>query len=416
LQIIKISIVRTMTSLVESIFGNVNPTSSLSQVFEASSQLPERPQHSPIFVQREKSSKKKPKTQIQKESKSIETSNAERDHIQKPSQQEAKERKIDVIDSSSDIHIKRDIDDTEEPIHESTNDNETPNDISVEERTVFVGNLPLMTTRKSLKSLFIPCGKVESARLRSIATAGVKVAPEHKGNVGLVKKASVQTNRIDQEARSTAQGYVVFADVSAVENALQYNNRMVEGHCIRVDRVDPTQDPSRSVFIGNLPYQADEQSLRKHFVEGCSLSLQNIENVRIIRDPITQRCKGFGYILFEDKTMVSTALQRMNESTYQKRTLRVTVCGKRCKGRKGAPSEKNEPKGPVDVAGALKRILKKESVGRKRKRGDSTQRSTGTTRSSSTSRRQASEAKLEKRQKKLQKRVSKGMGKTKKGF
>lgn len=51
-----------------------------------------------------------------------------------------------------------------------------------EERTVFVGGLPTDITRKSLASMFKSCGIVKSARIRSIATAGVKVASEHKGN------------------------------------------------------------------------------------------------------------------------------------------------------------------------------------------------------------------------------------------
>ena len=50
------------------------------------------------------------------------------------------------------------------------------------ERTIFVGNLPKDTTRQSLASLFKSCGKVESSRIRSLATAGIKVAPEHAGN------------------------------------------------------------------------------------------------------------------------------------------------------------------------------------------------------------------------------------------
>lgn len=51
-----------------------------------------------------------------------------------------------------------------------------------EECTVFVGNLPLDTNRKSLESMFKECGKIKSSRLRSYATEGVKVAPEQKGN------------------------------------------------------------------------------------------------------------------------------------------------------------------------------------------------------------------------------------------
>ena len=51
-----------------------------------------------------------------------------------------------------------------------------------DERTVFVGNLPKNTTRQNLASIFKTCGKVESSRIRSLATAGIKVAPEHAGN------------------------------------------------------------------------------------------------------------------------------------------------------------------------------------------------------------------------------------------
>ena len=51
-----------------------------------------------------------------------------------------------------------------------------------DERTIFVGNLPKSTTRQNLASIFKKCGTVESSRIRSLATAGIKVAPEYAGN------------------------------------------------------------------------------------------------------------------------------------------------------------------------------------------------------------------------------------------
>ncbi|MGH7742799.1 MAG: hypothetical protein ACRENS_12355, partial [Candidatus Eiseniibacteriota bacterium] len=39
---------------------------------------------------------------------------------------------------------------------------------------------------------------------------------------------------------------------------------------LRVDTACPTIDTSRSVFVGNLPYEADENGLRQHFVNGLS--------------------------------------------------------------------------------------------------------------------------------------------------
>lgn len=397
-----------MSSLVGSIFGSVEPSSGLLNIFEASSALPDRPQHKPL------PRKKKQKKKVEER---VETSDEA-----EPSKKKRKRNKDDQGEDNEDTERKDAGSKNDERNGESIENGESANEKeppSADDRTIFVGNLPLDTTRNSLKSIFTKCGKVESTRLRSIATTGVKVAPEQKGNQALVKKVAVNTQNVDKDARSTAQGYVVFADKESVEKALLLNNSLVGIHLIRVDRVNPTIDASRSVFVGNLPYQTDEASLRQHFVLGCSLANEDIENVRIIRDKLTQQCKGFGYILFTTKTMATTALQRMHESIYKKRNLRVTVCGKRFKGRKGDPSEKEKTSKPVDAAGALKRILVKEAAGTKRKRGGDVKPSgpkVTTNNPKGLSRRQSSEAKLEKRHKKLQKRAAKGMGKTKKGF
>ncbi|KAI2491230.1 hypothetical protein MHU86_23336 [Fragilaria crotonensis] len=370
------------SSLVGSIFGNVESSSGLLNVFEASSTLPERPQHKPLPRKKTKQRKKTAETIVTEPEKKKRKRNGETADAEEDGQGAVKDDAAVDVDQPS-----------------------TTNYTEITTTSTTLDDDPL----------------VESTRLRSIATTGVKVAPDQKGNQALVKKVSVNTKHLDTDARTTAQGYVVFVDKASVEKAMDLNNSMVGSHLIRVDRVNPTIDATRSVFVGNLPYQADEVSLRQHFVQGCALSNQDIENVRIVRDKVTQQCKGFGYVLFATKTMATTALQRMHESTYKKRSLRVTVCGKRFKGRKGDPSEKEKKAKPVDAAGALKRILTKDIVGgsNKRKRGD-TLASAGPKKTvanpNGLSRRQASEAKLEKRHKKLQKRAAKGMGKTKKGF
>lgn len=51
-----------------------------------------------------------------------------------------------------------------------------------ESRTVFVGNLPPDISRRALAAIFKPCGSVVSARLRSMAVAGVKLPPDQAGN------------------------------------------------------------------------------------------------------------------------------------------------------------------------------------------------------------------------------------------
>ena len=235
-----------------------------------------------------------------------------------------------------------------------------------------------------------------------------------------MKKISVNTDKLLADApKKTAQGYVVFVALESVEKALAMNNTPIpntNGLLFRVDKAKPTHDSGRSVFIGNLPYKSDEMSIRDHFKSGCGFEDDVIENVRIIRDQATLQCKGFGYVLLKDKSYIPYALE-MHESTYKKKEMRVQVCGKRFKGRRGAPKkEENEP------SGALRRVLKKakkntsESLAGKKDKKKRGVKKTAAKKAgkSGISKRAASEKKLDKRVKKIKKRLQKGMGKTKK--
>ncbi|KAL7544469.1 hypothetical protein ACHAWF_007854 [Thalassiosira exigua] len=217
-----------------------------------------------------------------------------------------------------------------------------------ESRTIFVGNLPPDATRKSLATIFKGCGKVASARLRSVAVAGVKLPPEQAGNQNAMRKVCANTGKLLADApQKNAQGYVLFASVESVEEALKLNNSPYENRTLRVDRASPTVEPNRSVFVGNLPYGAEEETLRAHFLdslgdEGGDESA--VASVRVVRDRETRKCKGFGYVTLRDASLLPSAL-RLAGTTYMKRELRVLVCGKRCKGGRGG-------KGDVSTTGA----------------------------------------------------------------
>ena len=226
-----------------------------------------------------------------------------------------------------------------------------------DDRTVFVGNLPVGTTRKDLQRYFRECGKIRSTRIRSVATdleKAVKLPPHQAGNQKLVQQILVNQRQVVADAKASVQGYVVFDDTEAVENALALNNKPIpvkskgeDGEVeslastrrMRVDRVNKEYDARRSVFVGNLPYQADEESLRANFVEACpDWEDEDIEGVRIVRDKETHKCKGFGYLLMKDVSMVATALRSMDGTDYMGRPLRVRVCGKRFKTRGSDPA------------------------------------------------------------------------------
>jgi nucleolar protein 12 len=254
----------------------------------------------------------------------------------------------------------------------------------------------------------------------------------------MMRKVCANTGKILTDTpKKSAQGYVVFETVESVDEALRMNNTTYQTHTIRVDRADPTVEPSRSVFVGNLPYGADEETLRDHFSgilnDGEDLNEREggaISGVRIIRDKETQKCKGFGYVTLRDATLVANALQA-HGTTYMKRELRVMICGKRFKGNRGddsagdksarrsfdgkgakgsSPTKNQSSKrkfddgAPLINGGAMKRI-------KRRARSEKKTVISGT--KSGLSKRAAAVQKVNKRVKKLQNRVVKGMGKKK---
>ncbi|CAJ1953318.1 unnamed protein product [Cylindrotheca closterium] len=389
-------------SLLGSIFGDDSKSKKdkgeLSNLFQNKAELPDRPNHEPVS-----------------------TINAKRklnDGVEPESKRKRKPRKkdkdqIEGTDGDGETTEKdgtKAADGKEEMEDEETEKNK--------DRTIFVGNLPLATTtRKSLSALFKDCGPIASTRIRSIPVKGIKLPQERAGDQNLMRKVCANTNQVDETLKDTVTGYVVFKTIESVEKALEINNKKIGGRRIRVDRASPTIDPSRSVFIGNLPYGAEESSLQDHFVKGCALDMGDVVAARIIRDKDTHQCKGFGYVLFREKNMIPAAL-KLHDTVYMKKQLRVLVCGKRLKGRKGEPTiankKKAEEKEKVTV-GAFRRLLSKQqkeaSEINKRKRG---QKKAGVVnKGTGVSKRAALEKKVDKRVKKLQKRASKGMGKAK---
>jgi hypothetical protein len=211
-------------------------------------------------------------------------------------------------------------------------------------------------------------------------------------------------------------------EASSVERALTANNRLLEEKHIRVDRTgqDTTQDRQRSVFLGNLHFDVSEEEVRAsmaycrciasvcgteslavdherrstmllcteqpaerrgavcqvraHFAAALEDGDAAVEAVRIVRDPESQRGKGFGFVLLkvraagsitlvedveraqgsdprwcvQDKASVASAL-RLHESVLKGRAIRVTTCGKRTK-RTSGPGGK-EPRKKAGKAG-----------------------------------------------------------------
>mmetsp|Transcript_24554 Transcript_24554/g.57682 ORF Transcript_24554/g.57682 Transcript_24554/m.57682 type:complete len:405 (+) Transcript_24554:109-1323(+) len=403
-----------MSSLLGSIFGDaVSKEDTKRTLFATSETLPERPKHLLKIATSSKKTRKESDIGIKDEN-----NNPKPSREQKRKKQKYKSSGGD--DDDDDCRATIESGGGKNPTTKNNvGENQSENSQKCEDRTIFVGNLPLSITRKSLAALFKECGSIDSCRIRSIPVTGIKLPKDQAGNQRMMKKVCVNTNQIDKTLTDTVQGYVVFKHIDDVSKALALNNKLeFDGIKIRVDRAVPTVDPSRSIFVGNLPYSAKEQTLQEHFEKGCLLETGDIEGVRLVRDKETFQCKGFGYVLFREKNLVPTAL-KLHETTYMKKKLRVMVCGKRFKGRKGgaAKTKQTQETERTSVA-AFRRIVAKQQKGdisnSKRKRGEKKKNiSVAKAGIGNISKRAALEKKVAKKVKKLQKRASKGMGKNK---
>ena len=74
------------------------------------------------------------------------------------------------------------------------------------------------------------------------------------------------------------------------------------------------------LFVGNLSYQTTEQHLRELFMQAGSVT-----SVVVIKEPGTQRSKGFAFVEMGSQSEVQKAISMFNGYTLNERPLTVNV-------------------------------------------------------------------------------------------
>ncbi|KAG0241648.1 Nucleolar protein 12 [Actinomortierella wolfii] len=184
-------------------------------------------------------------------------------------------------------------------------------------RTLFIGNLAVSAISKAdfkkLKQKFSEFGKIESIRFRSVAFSEL-----------LPRKVAFITGKLHPE-RDVLNAYIVYKEKESVAKAVAaMNGQLFLNKHLRVDNADGEKNynPKKSIFVGNLAFDAQEEDLWNFFKDSG-----DIENVRIIRDRKTNLGKGFAYVQFQDRASVDLAL-RLHDTKMGSRKLRVTRCKK----------------------------------------------------------------------------------------
>ena len=76
---------------------------------------------------------------------------------------------------------------------------------------------------------------------------------------------------------------------------------------------------STTLYVGNLPYRANEQAVRDHFSEQGK-----VFSVRLMKDRRTGKRKGYGFVEMDSKD-ADKVIRNLNDSEFQERTLKVRL-------------------------------------------------------------------------------------------
>lgn len=80
---------------------------------------------------------------------------------------------------------------------------------------------------------------------------------------------------------------------------------------------DTKDKNSTTLYIGNLPYKANEDTIRSYFE-----SVSQVLSIRLMKDKRTGRKKGFGFIEVEQGEAKSV-IKKLNDSVFMERNLIV---------------------------------------------------------------------------------------------
>ncbi len=79
----------------------------------------------------------------------------------------------------------------------------------------------------------------------------------------------------------------------------------------------PYKGPTKTLYVGNLPYRVHENEVTELFQE-----FGPVTSVRLVRDRKTGRRKGFGFVEMAAPSALK-AMKKLNDYEFQERTLKV---------------------------------------------------------------------------------------------
>ena len=87
---------------------------------------------------------------------------------------------------------------------------------------------------------------------------------------------------------------------------------------------------NRKIYVGNLSYTTNQQSLKETFSQ-CG----TVEIVNLITDKATGNSKGFAIIEMSHRSEAARAIQKLNNTSLDDRTIKVSEYKSKAKQKQG---------------------------------------------------------------------------------
>ncbi|TVY81528.1 RNA-binding protein rnp24 [Lachnellula suecica] len=178
------------------------------------------------------------------------------------------------------------------------------------EHGIWIGNLPFFVSVADLRTFLVEKSDITEEMITRVHMPG----PNDKKSAN-----KIEEKKAGKKQHNLGYAHVDFSTAEAVQEAVDLSEQLLGGRRVLIKnnksfdgRPEKTKaetrmegkPPSTRVFVGNLSFNVTEDSI-KEFFEKCGA----IESVKLATFEDSGKCKGYGWIVFEELEAAQSAVR-----------------------------------------------------------------------------------------------------------
>ncbi|XP_076937783.1 heterogeneous nuclear ribonucleoprotein 1-like [Bidens hawaiensis] len=166
---------------------------------------------------------------------------------------------------------------------------------------------------------------------------------EYFGKYGSITDSVIMKDRLTGRPRGF--GFITYADPSVVDTIIK-ETHVIDGKQVELKRTIPKGSTghkdfkTKKIFVGGIPAVVTEEEFKEFFSKYGQVSEHEI-----IRDHVTKRPRGFGFIVFESEQSVDDILVNGNMIDMNGTQVEIKKAEPKKSSQSGISSYSREPKG-----------------------------------------------------------------------